>query len=143
MPSIRLFSRAFLESVHTHDYITLLAYLPTHQGWEEKLQPLRDRLLQRLNVATCVALGPRYLHSSGQLHKGGKKNGHFVVLTATSGQRHCRSRRTIQHSATSSTPRPGATWKSCDSADKGSAILIWGPLDAADAKIKQLTKSIG
>jgi transaldolase/glucose-6-phosphate isomerase len=75
--------RVFLNDVQAHDYFTLLAYLPSHQGWEGKLQPLRDRLLQQLNVATCVALGPGYLHSTGQLHKGGKNNGHFVVLTAT------------------------------------------------------------
>ena len=76
----------FLKCVRPHDYVALLAYLPTDQNWEELLQPLRLRLLRRLNIATSLALGPRYLHSSGQLHKGGKKNGHFIVLTVTGHQ---------------------------------------------------------
>ncbi len=72
----------FLHRAKIHDYVALLAYLPTDQDWEQKLKPLRDLLQQRLNTVTCLALGPRYLHSSGQLHKGGKTNGHFLVLTA-------------------------------------------------------------
>ena len=44
------------------------------------MQRLHDALLDRLGVAVCVSTGPRYLHSTGQLHKGGPKNGHFIML---------------------------------------------------------------
>lgn len=72
----------FLDHVDVHGYVALLAYLPTDQDWEERLLPLGLRLQRHLNIVTCLSLGPRYLHSCGQLHKGGKKYGHFLLLTA-------------------------------------------------------------
>jgi transaldolase/glucose-6-phosphate isomerase len=44
------------------------------------LQALRLRLRDRLRVATTVGYGPRYLHSTGQLHKGGPNTGLFLQL---------------------------------------------------------------
>ncbi|MDJ0956400.1 MAG: hypothetical protein QNI91_06075, partial [Arenicellales bacterium] len=73
----------FLEKVQPADYIAILAYLPFDQAWTDDLNQLRLKLALHCNVATCLAFGPRYLHSSGQLHKGGKKIGHFLVITAT------------------------------------------------------------
>lgn len=69
----------FITEVQPTDYIAVLAYLPYDQRWNEDLNQLRHKLALQRNVATCLAFGPRYLHSSGQLHKGGKKNGHFLV----------------------------------------------------------------
>jgi glucose-6-phosphate isomerase len=77
--------QSFLNRVETGDYIAILAFLPSDQNWEEALKPLRQLLQQHCGTVVCLALGPRYLHSSGQLHKGGRKNGHFLVLTATPG----------------------------------------------------------
>ncbi len=63
------------------DYLAVLAYLP---DTNEYLSPLRHALTEissSARLATCLELGPRYLHSTGQLHKGGADNGLFVVLT--------------------------------------------------------------
>ena len=72
----------FLKEVKTTDYLAILAYLPYDKQWVESLSQFRLTLARHCNAATCLAFGPRYLHSSGQLHKGGKKNGHFLVLTS-------------------------------------------------------------
>ena len=76
----------FLERIQPTDYIAILAYLPNDQQWIKELNQLRSKLALHCNVASCLAFGPRYLHSSGQLYKGGKKNGHFLFITATAAQ---------------------------------------------------------
>jgi len=71
----------FLGQAGAGDYIAILAFLaPTADTWS-RLQELRTLLRDRLKLATTVAFGPRYLHSTGQLHKGGRPNGVFVQLT--------------------------------------------------------------
>jgi RpiB/LacA/LacB family sugar-phosphate isomerase len=73
--------QAFLGQAGPGDYIAILAYLaPTAENWG-RLQELRTLLRDRLRVATTVGFGPRYLHSTGQLHKGGRANGLFLQLT--------------------------------------------------------------
>jgi len=63
------------------DYLAIQAYLaPTADTWS-RLQELRTPLRDRLKIATTVSFGPRYLHSTGQLHKGGQPNGLFVQIT--------------------------------------------------------------
>ena len=76
----------FLSGVGTKDYIAILAYLPADNQFGEALHKLRGRIGHLTKCATCSSFGPRYLHSSGQLHKGGPKNGHFLFLTATASQ---------------------------------------------------------
>ncbi|MBD0372133.1 MAG: bifunctional transaldolase/phosoglucose isomerase [Pyrinomonadaceae bacterium] len=71
----------FLSKVKAGDYIALLAYIqetPTH---DELLQAIRTHLRDRLRVATTTGYGPRFLHSTGQLHKGGLKEALFLQLT--------------------------------------------------------------
>ncbi len=70
-----------LVTVGAGDYIALLAYLPRNETVGTQLQALRGRLQERYNVATTLGFGPRYLHSTGQLHKGGGNNGVFILLT--------------------------------------------------------------
>ena len=73
--------QAFLGQAQPGDYIALQAYLaPTADTWI-RLQELRLLLRDRLKLATTVAFGPRYLHSTGQLHKGGPPNGMFIQIT--------------------------------------------------------------
>lgn len=73
--------QAFLDQAAAGDYIAIQAYLtPTADTWS-RLQELRTLIRDRLKVATTVAFGPRYLHSTGQLHKGGRPNGLFIQLT--------------------------------------------------------------
>ena len=73
--------QAFFGQAGPGDYIAILAYLaPTADNWS-RLQELRTLLRDRLRVATTVGFGPRYLHSTGQLHKGGRANGLFLQVT--------------------------------------------------------------
>ena len=73
--------QAFLAQAVAGDYIAIQAYLaPTADTWS-RLQELRTLLRDRLKLATTVAFGPRYLHSTGQLHKGGRPNGVFIQIT--------------------------------------------------------------
>jgi transaldolase/glucose-6-phosphate isomerase len=73
--------RALLESVRAGDYFAILAYLPQDHGIEERLQAVRARIGESLGVATTLGFGPRFLHSTGQLHKGGPDTGVFLQLT--------------------------------------------------------------
>ncbi|MDP2529806.1 MAG: hypothetical protein Q8W51_08710, partial [Candidatus Palauibacterales bacterium] len=73
---------AFLDQAHPGDYLALLAYVHRTPGREARLERLREGLRDRLRIATTLGYGPRYLHSTGQLHKGGPDTGRFVILTA-------------------------------------------------------------
>jgi transaldolase / glucose-6-phosphate isomerase len=64
-----------------HDYFAILAYLPPDPDVEDRLQRIRLRVRDALGVATTLGFGPRFLHSTGQLHKGGPDTGAFLQLT--------------------------------------------------------------
>jgi glucose-6-phosphate isomerase/transaldolase/glucose-6-phosphate isomerase len=65
------------------DYVALLAYVPSDDPkWEQALETCRLAIAKRTGTATSVGYGPRYLHSTGQLHKGGQPNGVFIIVTA-------------------------------------------------------------
>lgn len=61
----------FLSVTQPGDYIAINAYLPRNSHIEKELQDLRKRILVKTNLATTLGFGPRFLHSTGQLHKGG------------------------------------------------------------------------
>lgn len=63
--------RALLGAVRTGDYLALMAYLPETADNQEALQDVRLVVRDRLKIATTLGYGPRFLHSTGQLHKGG------------------------------------------------------------------------
>jgi transaldolase/glucose-6-phosphate isomerase len=63
------------------DYIAINAYLPRNPQTLAALQALRASILARTGRATTLGFGPRFLHSTGQLHKGGPNNGVFLQLT--------------------------------------------------------------
>jgi glucose-6-phosphate isomerase len=65
-----------------NDYVALLAYLPPDRDVEARLQRLRARIRDATGAATTLGFGPRFLHSTGQLHKGGPDSGAFLQLTA-------------------------------------------------------------
>jgi transaldolase/glucose-6-phosphate isomerase len=71
---------AFLAGFRPGDYLALMAYLPPTAENDGRLASLRSRLRDRLKVATTLGYGPRFLHSTGQLHKGGPPVGHFVQI---------------------------------------------------------------
>jgi transaldolase/glucose-6-phosphate isomerase len=64
------------------DYVAILAYLPMDRGVEARLQRIRERIGEATGVATTLGFGPRFLHSTGQLHKGGPDTGVFLQITA-------------------------------------------------------------
>jgi hypothetical protein len=68
------------------DYLAILAYLPPRRDVDEALAAVRQRWARALGIATTVGFGPRYLHSTGQLHKGGPNTGLFLVVTADAAQ---------------------------------------------------------
>jgi transaldolase/glucose-6-phosphate isomerase len=71
---------ALLARVRPGDYIAITAYMPRDAENEEALRRVRARLRDRFKVATTVGFGPRYLHSTGQLHKGGPNTGVFIQV---------------------------------------------------------------
>jgi hypothetical protein len=71
---------ALLEDTQPADYVAILAYLPRTPEVDERLQRVRLAIRDRLRVATTIGYGPRYLHSTGQLHKGGPANGAYVEV---------------------------------------------------------------
>jgi transaldolase / glucose-6-phosphate isomerase len=62
------------------DYLAFQAYLDPNAQISDELEKLRNRLRDRLHIATTVGFGPRFLHSTGQLHKGGPNKGIFIQL---------------------------------------------------------------
>jgi transaldolase/glucose-6-phosphate isomerase len=65
-------------------YIALQAYLQAEPGTDRVLHFLRTRLRDKFKITTTVGYGPRFLHSTGQLHKGDGGKGLFVQFTADS-----------------------------------------------------------
>jgi transaldolase/glucose-6-phosphate isomerase len=71
---------AVLESIQPGDYLAILAYLDRTPETEDQLQKVRLKLRDTHRIATTTGFGPRYLHSTGQLHKGGPNTGVFVQV---------------------------------------------------------------
>ena len=71
-----------LDSVKPGDYIAVNAYLARDTNNETTLQALRSWAREKTHSATTLGFGPRFQHSTGQLHKGGENNGMFLVITS-------------------------------------------------------------
>ncbi|HEU4479401.1 MAG TPA: hypothetical protein VFR80_12855 [Pyrinomonadaceae bacterium] len=74
--------RAHLSAVRAGDYIALLDYIEETPKIEEVLQLIRTTLRDGTRCAVTTGYGPRFLHSTGQLHKGGPDSGVFIQITA-------------------------------------------------------------
>ena len=61
----------FLAAIRPGDYVALMAYVSPNSENEAALQRLRVAIRDEHRVATSLGFGPRFLHSTGQLHKGG------------------------------------------------------------------------
>jgi len=72
----------FLGQARPGDYVALLAYLEPTPEHTAALEALRVEVRDSARLATTLGYGPRFLHSTGQLHKGGDNNGLFIQLTA-------------------------------------------------------------
>ena len=72
---------AHLASMTAGDYFALLAFIDTNSKNREVLQDIRRMVRQSTKLATCLSVGPRFLHSTGQLYKGGPDTGVFLQIT--------------------------------------------------------------
>lgn len=77
---------AFVAQGQAGDYIAIQAYIQPTEAADVALQHLRTSLRDQLRLATTVGFGPRFLHSTGQLHKGDGNNGLFLQFTADDPQ---------------------------------------------------------
>jgi len=74
--------RAAVDSLAAGDYVAFLSYLPASVDIENAVHDAREALRARTHAASTFGVGPRYLHSTGQYHKGGPKTAVAFVLTA-------------------------------------------------------------
>ena len=73
---------ALFGSLARGDYFSINAFVPYHESSRcEALERMRNHVASRLGVAACQEIGPRYLHSTGQLHKGGPSTGVFCFIS--------------------------------------------------------------
>jgi len=72
---------ALRRTARPSDYVALLAFLPPRPEVAARLQEVRGAWARTTGCATTLGFGPRYLHSTGQLHKGGPNTGLFLVIT--------------------------------------------------------------
>ena len=72
---------AILAQVKPGDYVAFTAYIDRNPAHERQMHDIRLKVRDALKVATTVGFGPRFLHSTGQLHKGGPNSGVFLQLT--------------------------------------------------------------
>ena len=73
---------SLLEDTRAGNYFSILAYVSETEGVKTSLQILRERIAINKKLTTTLAYGPRYLHSTGQLHKGGPNSGVFLLLVS-------------------------------------------------------------
>ena len=84
LPTVEATANAaeLLAEAEAGDYAAIVAYLEETPEINAALTDLRRRIAQRHRIATTLGFGPRYLHSTGQLHKGGPNNGIFLMATS-------------------------------------------------------------
>lgn len=81
--SLRETLAGLMSSIEPGDYFALNAFLPfTGEGRREALETIRHSIAEKFGVVSCLEVGPRYLHSTGQLQKGGPNCGVFLILSA-------------------------------------------------------------
>jgi hypothetical protein len=72
---------AALRTLEAGHYVAFLSYLPPSAGLESAIASIRRSIQTRFRVATTYGVGPRYLHSTGQYHKGGPNTALAFVVT--------------------------------------------------------------
>ena len=80
---VRSALKALFASMRPGDYFAVNAFLPfTGEGRREALESIRHTVAAHSGLVSCLEVGPRFLHSTGQLQKGGPDTGVFLVLSA-------------------------------------------------------------
>jgi transaldolase / glucose-6-phosphate isomerase len=75
--------RSLLGDAGPPHYVATMAYVPPSDGFDEAAGELRETIRAATRAATTFGYGPRFLHSTGQLHKGGPPTGRFLQLIST------------------------------------------------------------
>jgi glucose-6-phosphate isomerase len=78
--------RTFFDDRQKGDYLALLAYVDRSAANARKLETMRLLLRDRLRMPVLLGYGPRFLHSIGQLYKGGPASGMFLEITAADAE---------------------------------------------------------
>jgi transaldolase/glucose-6-phosphate isomerase len=73
--------RSLVTQLQPGDYFAMLAFIEMNQAHRNALDAIRGLVRDRKKVAATVGFGPRYLHSTGQAHKGGPNAGVFLLIT--------------------------------------------------------------
>lgn len=73
--------KAHLHRLGAGDYFCIVAYIAMHHTYQAPLQAMRHAVRDARKVATCLGYGPRFLHSTGQVYKGGPNSGVFLQIT--------------------------------------------------------------
>lgn len=80
--TVSLALKSFFSQAKPGDYVPFMAYISETDEVNAKVSSIRSTIQRSLHVATTFGYGPRFLHSTGQFHKGGPNTGLFVQLTA-------------------------------------------------------------
>jgi hypothetical protein len=72
--------RDLLAQAQPGDYLAIMVYGLETPGVDQALGTMRSLVMERYNIATTLGFGPRFLHSTGQMHKGGPNSGLFLQL---------------------------------------------------------------
>jgi len=81
--TIEIIKKFVAENQMKKGYLAINAFIPRDEINIKLLNNLRGIIQEQYGIATTLGFGPRYLHSTGQLHKGGPDNGLFVIITNT------------------------------------------------------------
>lgn len=73
---------ALVAKLKPRDYFAMMQFIEPTAAYDRVIEDLRGAVRDRKKVATTTGYGPRFLHSTGQLHKGGADNGVFLQITA-------------------------------------------------------------
>ena len=84
-PQTELSPRELLSGAQHGQYLAIMAYMQPSPETDAAFTELRRRVGERFRIATTLGYGPRFLHSTGQLHKGGPPNGLFLQVTVPRG----------------------------------------------------------
>jgi hypothetical protein len=83
--SVRGGLEELLDSTEPGDYFAIMAYLKRDEVVDDSIARIRASVAAEKGVATTFGYGPRFLHSTGQLHKGGPNTGVFLQITSEGG----------------------------------------------------------
>lgn len=81
--SLEVALEELFSTINPGDYFSLNAFLPFYKEFRRvPLEEIRHCVAAHLGIVSCLEIGPRYLHSTGQFQKGGSNNGIFLLLSS-------------------------------------------------------------